>query len=68
MSEFFFRTSELSVGYNGKALIKDIEIRVRSGEILTPSAPTAPGSPPSSRASPSISQPSGATASSRTPP
>ncbi len=43
MSEFFFRTSDLSVGYNGKALIKDIEIRVRSGEILTLIGPNGSG-------------------------
>ena len=43
MSEFFFRTSDLSVGYNGKTLIRDIEIRVRAGEILTLIGPNGSG-------------------------
>ena len=43
MSEYFFRTSDLSVGYNGKALIKDIEISVRAGEILTLIGPNGSG-------------------------
>ncbi len=43
MSEFYFRTSDLSVGYGGKALIHDIEIGVRPGEILTLIGPNGSG-------------------------
>ena len=43
MGEFYFRTSDLAVGYNGKALIHDIEINVRAGEILTLIGPNGSG-------------------------
>ncbi|MBE6990948.1 MAG: ABC transporter ATP-binding protein [Ruminococcaceae bacterium] len=43
MSEYYFRTSELSVGYNGRPLIHDIEICVRAGEILTLIGPNGSG-------------------------
>ncbi len=43
MSEFYFRTSDLSVGYGGKPLIRDIEIGVRAGEILTLIGPNGSG-------------------------
>ncbi|MBQ9392977.1 MAG: ABC transporter ATP-binding protein [Oscillospiraceae bacterium] len=43
MSEYYFRTSELTVGYNGKPLIRDIEIRVAKGEILTLIGPNGSG-------------------------
>ncbi len=43
MSEYYFRTSDLSVGYNGKTLIHDIEINIRAGEILTLIGPNGSG-------------------------
>ena len=43
MENIFFRTSDLSVGYNGKALIHDIEISVSKGEILTLIGPNGSG-------------------------
>ncbi len=43
MSDFYFRTSDLSVGYGGKPLIHDIEIGVRAGEILTLIGPNGSG-------------------------
>ena len=43
MGEFYFRTSDLSVGYNGRALIHDIDINVRAGEILTLIGPNGSG-------------------------
>ena len=35
MSEYFVYTDKMTVGYNGVPLIKDIEIRLKKGEILT---------------------------------
>ena len=43
MSEYYFRTSDLSVGYNGKTLIHDIEIKLHSGDILTLIGPNGSG-------------------------
>ena len=43
MSELFFRTKGLTVGYNGKPLIRDIEIGVAEGEILTLIGPNGSG-------------------------
>ncbi len=43
MSEYYFRTSDLDVGYNGKVLIHDIEISLRSGDILTLIGPNGSG-------------------------
>lgn len=43
MSDYFIHTEQMSVGYNGKALIKDIEIRLRRGEILTLIGPNGAG-------------------------
>lgn len=39
----YFRTASLSVGYNGKILIHDIEINLRKGEILTLIGPNGAG-------------------------
>ena len=41
--EYFFRTDQLTVGYNGKPLIKDIEIRLDKGQILTLIGPNGSG-------------------------
>ena len=43
MSEFYFRTADLDVGYNGKTLIHDIEIALRAGDILTLIGPNGSG-------------------------
>ena len=32
---YYFKTKQLSVGYQGEPLIKDIEITLNKGEILT---------------------------------
>jgi iron complex transport system ATP-binding protein len=41
--EYFFHTKQLTVGYNGKPLIKDIEIRLNKGQILTLIGPNGSG-------------------------
>lgn len=43
MMEYFFYTKQLTVGYNGKPLIKDIEIRLSKGQILTLIGPNGSG-------------------------
>ena len=35
MSEYYFRTQQLTVGYDGKPLISDIDISIEKGEIVT---------------------------------
>jgi iron complex transport system ATP-binding protein len=41
--EYFFYTKKLTVGYNGKPLIKDIEINLKKGKILTLIGPNGSG-------------------------
>lgn len=41
--EYFFCTKQLTVGYNGKPLIRDIEIRLEKGQILTLIGPNGSG-------------------------
>ena len=36
MKSYFFYTDQLTVGYDGKPLIKEINIQLNKGEILTP--------------------------------
>ena len=43
MEEYFIQTEQLTVGYDGKPLIKDIEIRLKKGEILTLIGPNGAG-------------------------
>lgn len=43
MSDFYFSTKELVVGYDNKPLIKDIEIGVEKGEILSIIGPNGAG-------------------------
>ena len=43
MAEPFFRTERLTVGYNGVPLIRDIEIRLDRGRILTLIGPNGSG-------------------------
>lgn len=40
---YFFHTDKLTVGYNGKPLIKDIEMKLNRGEILTLIGPNGAG-------------------------
>ena len=43
MADYYFHLDQLSVGYNGKALIRDIEIGIRRGEIVTLIGPNGAG-------------------------
>lgn len=43
MNEFYFYTEEFTVGYNGVPLIKNIEINLKKGEILTLIGPNGAG-------------------------
>ena len=43
MEEFYFYTKGLTVGYHGVPLIKDIEICLKKGEILTLIGPNGAG-------------------------
>ena len=43
MSEYYFRTSDLAVGYGGNALIHDINVSLKQGEILTLIGPNGSG-------------------------
>lgn len=43
MDEFYFKTSNLTVGYNKKPLINDINIQLKKGEILTLIGPNGGG-------------------------
>ena len=43
MAETYFRTGGLSVGYNGRALIHDIDIAIEKGEIVTLIGPNGSG-------------------------
>ncbi len=41
--DYFFSSKQLAVGYNGKPLIRDIEIRLQKGRILTLIGPNGSG-------------------------
>ena len=43
MEEFYFYTKGMTVGYHGVPLIKDIELSVKKGEILTLIGPNGAG-------------------------
>ena len=43
MSDYYFSTTELTVGYDGKPLIKDITVNVNRGEILSVIGPNGAG-------------------------
>lgn len=43
MSDYYFRTEDLSVGYNGKALINNINVELNRGQILTLIGPNGSG-------------------------
>lgn len=43
MTDYYFRTEQLAVGYDGKPLIKDIAIHLNKGEILTLIGPNGSG-------------------------
>ncbi len=42
-SEYYFHTEKMTVGYDGKPLIRDIEMKVKRGEILTLIGPNGGG-------------------------
>ena len=41
--EFFFYTKALSVGYHGTALVENIELKLKKGQILTLIGPNGAG-------------------------
>ena len=43
MTDFYFQTKDLSVGYDGKTLIHDISIGIKKGEIVTLIGPNGAG-------------------------
>lgn len=43
MEQFYFTTQKMCVGYDGKPLIKDVEIALKRGEILTLIGPNGAG-------------------------
>ena len=43
MGEYFIHTDQMVVGYDGKPLIKDVEIKMKRGEILTLIGPNGAG-------------------------
>ena len=43
MSQYYFRTQQLTVGYDGKPLIHDIQIDIEKGEIVTLIGPNGSG-------------------------
>ena len=43
MKDFFFYTDQMTVGYNGKPLIREIKIELNRGEILTLIGPNGAG-------------------------
>ncbi len=43
MTEYYFRTEKMTVGYQKQPLIKEIEIRLKKGEILTLIGPNGAG-------------------------
>ena len=43
MNDYFVYTDKMTVGYDGKPLIRDIEIRLKRGQILTLIGPNGAG-------------------------
>ena len=43
MEQFYFRTQRLTVGYDGRPLINDIDIGIEKGEIVTLIGPNGSG-------------------------
>lgn len=43
MADYYFQTESLSVGYNGRALIRDISLGINKGEIVTLIGPNGAG-------------------------
>ena len=43
MSDYYFKTNKLSVGYDGKAIVKDVEIGIEKGEIISIIGPNGAG-------------------------
>ena len=43
MADYYFQMKDLSVGYNGNSLIRDINIGINKGEIVTLIGPNGSG-------------------------
>lgn len=43
MTEYYFKTESMSAGYHGRPVVKDMEIRLNKGEILTLIGPNGAG-------------------------
>lgn len=43
LMEYYFRTEQMNVGYQGKSLLREINIKLRKGEILTLIGPNGAG-------------------------
>lgn len=41
--EYFFQTEQLTVGYNGKPIVKNIDVRIQKGQILSLIGPNGSG-------------------------
>lgn len=50
--QYFFRTDQLTVGYDGKPLIREINIQLKKEKSSLSSVLTVPGNPPFLKASP----------------
>lgn len=46
MKDYYIKTKDLSVGYQGKVLIRDINLDIKKGEIVTLIGPMVRGNPP----------------------
>ena len=43
MKDYYIKTKDLSVGYQGKVLIRDINLDIKKGEIVTLIGPNGAG-------------------------
>ena len=46
MKDYYIKTKDLSVGYQGKVLIRDINLDIKKGEIVTLIGPNGAGKSP----------------------
>ncbi len=52
MVDYYFQMKDLSVGYHGNALISDINLKIKKGEIVTLIGPNGAGKSTILKASP----------------